>query len=195
MINNSKFIIAALCIISCNSAGREDKMIRAGFMDAFDGPFLPYHKGTDSVLQKSYFYMYVWDESKNPVSYTYVDNDSKDLFRYSYDEDPPFGNPFIYTFDYFYNDTFTLITEVANPFHLNSQFFINDMEVFPNADNLITFKFRSGAHNGKFKIRSIMRNDKNGIENTWTKEVNLKDSTYFDKEALINCGYWNNSIP
>jgi len=130
------------------------------------------------------------------MAYGYYDKNQVRVFSYDYISKVFAGSPFIRTFDYVENGTFTLISEVAVPPGFNAHYFIDSMKVIPDTNNLVSFKFKSGIHNGRFKMTCIfIAKDEQEQRKDYVKYVDLIDSILYVKKSLIEHGLWDNRIP
>jgi hypothetical protein len=188
----NKIVLLFIMVVSCDTPSTDI----FGTETIYHGLMLPYEISQNLYTKKSNSYGYSYDEKKQLLLYTYYNEGSELIFQYNYVENSFIGAPFIYCFDYFYNDSFTFICEVANPDGINCHFFINETEVKPDTNNLIHFKFRKASHIGDFEVKVQMGIDENPLNyKEWTRKVTLIDSTYFVKENMIKHDLWNDYIP
>jgi hypothetical protein len=185
----NKILLFFILVVSCDTPSTDI----FGTETIYHGLMLPYEISQNLYTKKSNSYGYSYNEKKKLLLYTYFNEDSELIFQYNYVENSFIGTPFIYCFDYFYNDSFTVICEVANPEKLDCHYFINQTEVIPDTNNLIFYKFRNGSHNGKFEMKIMMKTKFKNKQ--WTNKINLKDSFYFIKENMIKHDLWNDYIP
>jgi hypothetical protein len=129
-------------------------------------------------------------------AYAYYDMNQNRAFSYDYISREFSGSPFIRTFDYVENGMFTLISEVAVPPGFNSHYFINSRRVLPDTNNLVWFKFKSGTHNGRFKMTCIfIAKGEQKQRKEFVKYVDLIDSICYSKKHLVENGLWDDRIP
>lgn len=192
LVQINKIVIIIILVVSCETPSK----VVFGSETIYRGLILPYEISQNLYVKKSNSYGYFYNEKKELLLYTYYNEDSKIIFQYNYLENSFIGSPFIYCFDYFYNDTFTIICEVAEPEAVVSKYYINLIEVIPDTNNLVFYKFKNASHSGDFELTITMRNEKfNNQGKVWKQKINLIDSTYFNKKSLLEHDLWNYNIP